>query len=225
MTAQDYCERVERHYRRHQRLLPAMPIRDDNTKLISLANSGFSLIFEPSIQPNYQYLAREVVHEKIGRLSKQLENDGMMLIIRSAWRSFEHQKLLWEERIDLLKKKYPDREVEKIEKLVSYFVAPPNRSMHSTGGAIDALLYDMEKDCVMDFGTNDGLHIRLNDKCYPYHPHITPEAKRNRKILIELFEKENFVVDLKEYWHFDYGNASWALEKKKAHAIYGIVSA
>ena len=26
--------------------------------------------------------------------------------------------------------------------------------MHSTGGAVDALIYDSENDSVMDFGTN-----------------------------------------------------------------------
>ena len=36
-------------------------------------------------------------------------------------------------------------------------------------------------------------------------------------------ENEDFVGDMKEYWHFDYGNASWALEKEKKHSIYGII--
>ncbi len=26
-----------------------------------------------------------------------------------------------------------------------------------------------------------------------------------------------------EYWHFDYGNVVWALEKGRASAIYGVV--
>ena len=77
----------------------------------------------------------------------------------------------------------------------------------------------------MRFGTNDGLEINLNDKCYPYHPHTTPEAKENRKLLIGLFEEEDFVVDLKEYWHFDYGNIAWAIEKGKKIAQYGIIKA
>ena len=38
-----------------------------------------------------------------------------------------------------------------------------------------------------------------------------------------LFEEKDFVCDLTEYWHFDYGNAVWALEKKREHAIYGAV--
>jgi len=222
MTAQEYCELVEKNYRRQQLLLPTISIKDDNTKLLSLTDSDFSLIFEPSIQDNYKYLVREAVYEKIGRISAVLDNNGMTLIIRSVWRSFEHQKVLWEERVDSLRQKYPDKEEGEIEELVSYFIAPPSKSMHATGGAVDALIYDVKSDCIMDFGTNDGYKIQLNDKCYPYHPHIKSQAKSNRKILIELFEKEDFVVDLKEYWHFDYGNVSWALEKNKS-AIYGII--
>ena len=30
---------------------------------------------------------------------------------------------------------------------------------------------------------------------------------------------------LKEYWHFDYGNASWALEKGEEQSIYDIIKA
>lgn len=75
----------------------------------------------------------------------------------------------------------------------------------------------------MDFGTNDGFKINLTKKCYPGHPQISNEAKENRALLIHLFEEEDFVVDLKEYWHFDFGNAGWALEKGKDHAFYGII--
>ena len=95
--------------------------------------------------------------------------------------------------------------------------------MHATGGAVDALIYDSENDCVMDFGTNHGFKLDLNRKCYPLHPGISSEAKKNRKILMDLFEHEDFVCDLTEYWHFDYGNVVWALEKGRASSIYGVV--
>jgi D-alanyl-D-alanine dipeptidase len=50
----------------------------------------------------------------------------------------------------------------------------------------------------------------------PIPPIYKPlKRKKNRKLLIGLFEDEDFVVDIKEYWHFDYGNASWAIEKAK----------
>lgn len=225
MNAQEYCELVEKKYRTHKQLLKTIEIRDNNSPLISLKESDFNLIFEPSIQKDYQYLVREAVYEKIGRISKILVQQDKTLIIRSAWRSFDHQRRLWEEKVDYMQKEYPKLELEEIKENVSYFIAPPTKSLHATGGAVDALIYDLKNDCVMDFGTNDGLKIDLNDKCYPYHPFISSLAKRNRELLINLFEDEDFVVDLKEYWHFDYGNAGWAIKKGKSNSIYGIIEA
>ena len=223
MNAQEYCELVEHEYRRHQQLLPKIPIKENNSPLISLKKSEFNLIFEPSIKKDYKYLVREAVFEKIGRISKILDKEDKRIIIRSAWRSFEHQKLLLEDKVASLQKEYPNKQIEEIEEFISYFIAPATKSLHSTGGAVDALIYDLKNDCVMDFGTNDGLNINLNDKCYPYHPFISHQAKKNRKLLINLFEEQDFVVDIKEYWHFDYGDASWALEKGEKNAIYDII--
>jgi D-alanyl-D-alanine dipeptidase len=223
MNAQEYCEMVEQKYRQHLQLFPTISIRENHSQLISLKESEFHLKFEPSIKKNYKYMVREAVFDKIGRISKLLDKQDKVLIIRSAWRSFEHQRLLWEDKVDSLQKEYPNKQIEEIREFVSYFIAPPRKSMHATGGAVDALIYDSKNDCVLDFGTNNGLNIELNDKCYPYHPFIPPQAKKNRKLLINLFEKEDFVVDIKEYWHFDYGNVSWAIEKGKKYSIYGII--
>lgn len=224
MNAQEYCELVEKKYRRHLQLLPSIVMKEDNTPLVSLKKSEFNLVFEPSIIKDYQYMVREAVYEKIGRISRILDQQDKKLIIRSAWRSFEHQRLLWEEKVKYMQGEFPDKGLEEIEENVSYFITPPSKSMHATGGAVDALIFDLKTDLVMNFGTNDGLKIELNDKCYPLHPHIPVEAKENRKLLIGLFEKEDFAVDLKEYWHFDYGNVSWAIEKEEESSMYDIIA-
>ena len=109
--------------------------------------------------------------------------------------------------------------------MVSQYIAPFNKSMHSTGGAVDALIYDSSKDCVMDFGTNDGMKIELSERCYPHYPDISEEAKNNRKLLISLFEEEGFVCDAQEYWHFDFGNVNWAIGKSKKCAFYSVIKA
>jgi D-alanyl-D-alanine dipeptidase len=223
MNAQEYCELVEQKARQHKKFYLTIPIEEDNSPLVSLKNYGFNLVYEPSIKKDYKYFVREVVLEKIGRISKLLDSQDKRLIIRSVWRSFDHQRMLWENKVEFLKKKYPNQHIKEIRENVSYFIAPPGSSTHATGGAVDALIYDLKIDAVMDFGTNDGLKIDLTDQCYPYHPFISPLAKRNRKLLINLFEKEDFVCDLKEYWHFDYGNVSWAIEKGKKCAFYGII--
>ncbi len=183
MTAKEYCDLVERLDRFQKQLIPTITIKDDNSPLISLKESGFNLIFEPSVFKGYKYNARESVFEKIGRISKILDKEEKRLIIRSAWRGFAHQKLLRDRRVKIIKKDYPNKSLKEINKIVSYFIAPEEESMHTTGGAVDALIYDLKKDCVMDFGNNDGLHLELNKTCYPFYPDIAPQAKKTENFL------------------------------------------
>ncbi len=224
MNVQAYCEAVETKDLQHKLLAPSIWIRENHSQLVSLMDTNFNLIFEPSIMKDYQYLVREAIIEKIGRISKVLDKQDKILIIRSAWRSFEHQQLLWETTFAYFKKNHPEKSIGDIKQIISYFIARPTKSMHVTGGAVDALIYDKIEDCVMDFGTNNGLEIDLSKKCYPYYPDISPEVKKNRALLINLFEDEDFACDLKEYWHFDYGNTIWTIEKEKEFAIYGPIT-
>lgn len=225
LNTYEYCEMIERQDLLHKQLVPSIQIIEDNSPLISLKNTDFHLMFEPSVKEDYAYLVRQAIVGKIGRISKSLHKKGKLLIIRSAWRSFEHQRLLWDNKIDFMKREHPNLSLDEIEKSVSYFIAPETQSMHTTGGAVDALIYDRKTRRVMDFGTNDGLNIDLSKKCYPYHPGITKEAQQNRELLINLFLNEGFVVDIKEYWHFDFGNVIWALSQKEKFARYGVIRA
>lgn len=224
MNAKKYCEMVERQQRLQKQRVPSMPISDDGSPLISLLESGFDLVFEPSIMKNYRYLIRTAVHEKIGRISKVLGDLNKKLVIRSAWRSFEHQQLLWDRNFQVARNQNPEKSSDEIEQITLEFTASKELSMHSTGGAVDALIYDLENDCVMDFGTNNGFKLDLNQRCYPLHPDISPAAKENRKLLMDLFKNEGFACELTEYWHFDYGNVNWAIEKGREVAIYDVVA-
>jgi len=224
MRAEEYCEMVELQHHLLMQRVPTMRIHDDGSPLISLLESGFDLVFEPSIMKDYRYLVRSAVYDKIGRVSKLLNDMNKRLIIRSAWRSFEHQQLLWVRNLEVARIQNPEKNSDEVERIALEFTAPREKSMHSTGGAVDALVYDLENNCIMDFGTNNGFKIDLNRKCYPLHPDISPEARENRKILMDLFENEDFVCDLTEYWHFDFGNVMWALGKGKDHSIYDIVT-
>jgi len=222
MTKEEYFKIVEEKDILHKKLEKTIKVSDDNSSLVSLMDCGFDLIYEPSIMKDYRFLVREALVEKIGRISKLLNQEDKTLIIRSTWRSFKHQRLLWERSVKSMVKKYPDKSLEEVHKIVSYFIAPERKSTHSTGGAVDALIFDQSTKTVLDFGTNKGMKIDLGKKCYPYHPEISEEAKRNRSLLIKCFEDEDFVCDMKEYWHFDYGNIGWAIEKAKDYAFYGI---
>jgi len=225
MNTKDYCRRVEQQERLHRQHSSTQSILEDGSPLVSLMDSGYKLMFEPSIMANYDFRVRESVHEKVGRISRLLADQGKILIIRSAWRSFEHQRRLWKKKYESIRQEYPQRPEAEIRKAVSHFIAPAEKSMHATGGAVDALIFDEDTDRVMDFGNNEGLKLELDETSYPDHPDISPEARRNRRLLIRLFEDEDFVVDILEYWHFDYGNANWATQKGREHARYGVIEA
>jgi D-alanyl-D-alanine dipeptidase len=200
-----------------------MSIHEDQSPLISLKDTEFRLMFEPSMMDGYEYRVREAVCEKIARISQKLEKQEKVLVIRSVWRSFEHQRLLWDKKVAVMRTDYPLLNEDQVRKLVSRFVAPPKESMHATGGAVDALIYDTKADRVLDFGNNEGLKLELNETCYPHHPGISAEARQNRQLLMHLFEEEEFVVDCMEYWHFDYGNVSWAADSGARFARFGVI--
>ncbi len=223
MNTKNYCRDVERKERLHKELFSTIRIQEDHSPLVSLKDLGFNLMFEPSMKKDYKYKAREEVCEKIGRISRRLTEQDKVLIIRSVWRSSAHQAQLWDAKMDVMRKKFPRKDLKDIEEMVSHFIARPKKSMHATGGAVDALIYDPQTERVVDFGNNEGLTLELNETCCPYYPDISPVAKRNRQLLIQLFEAEDFVVDLREYWHFDYGNVSWAVEKGAECARYDVI--
>lgn len=225
ISAEKYCQSVELKDKAHKVLEQHFVVTDNHQALVSLKNIGFNLIYEPSIMKDYQYLIREGLVDKIERISKTLRESDMALVIRSAWRSFQHQQLLWDLSMKSIGEKYPQKSLEQVREVVSYFIAPYNKSTHATGGAIDALIQDQKTGLILDFGTNKGLKIDLGPKCYPHHPEISDTAKKNRQLLMGLFEGEGFVCDLKEYWHFDYGNVGWAIEKGMDSAFYGIIAA
>ena len=216
---------VEQEDRVRRKRIPTVSIVDDGSPLISLKACGCDIVYEPSIVDDYGYLVREAIVPKIIRISRRLGRQDKRLIIRSVWRSFHHQRLLWDRRVDVLQRQHPEIHEHEIDEMVAYFIAPETKSMHSTGGAVDALIYDTKDARVMDFGTNDGLTITLTRRCYPEHPAISAEARANRRLLIDLFDEEGFVCDPKEFWHFDYGNAVWAVARNEPHAVYGAIAA
>jgi len=223
MNAKEYCDLIETLDIENKKLRENFTIKENGSPLVNLKKVKLDLVYEPSIYKGYRFMVREELVDKIARISLLLNHQNKSLVIRSAWRSFAHQKLLWDRNVTHMKRRHPQKNLVKIHEIVANYVSPEKQSTHSTGGAIDALIYDKRSDKILDFGTNEGYDIRLGRKCYPRHPEISNVAKENRALLIGLFESEDFVCDMKEYWHFDYGNIGWAIKKRKDHAIFGVI--
>ena len=218
-----YCERIQKENILIKKKMLDIRIEDDASSLFSLRDIGSPLIFEHSFFEGDNFMVREAVAKKILRINQALKTQRKTLVIRSAWRSFTHQKELRELRHERLAHLHPEKSAVEIASIISHFIPTEKHSMHTTGGAVDALIYDDKEKSVLDFGTNSGFKINLSDKCYPLHPSISMEAKKNRKLLMQLFEQEGFVADTKEFWHFDFGNVAWAAAKNLNKAKYGLI--
>lgn len=217
----DYCQGVKDDNVIRDKKLFKMPVYDDNSILINISEKKTALMFRASKKAEQKYYVREVIAEKLQRINQVLLSQNKSLIIISTWRSYKDQRCLLLDQIKLCIEQHPKKTHSQIDAIISHFVAPETQSMHTTGGAVDALIFDNELNQILDFGTNDKSDINFGVLCYPFHPDASIEARKNRKLLIDIFECEGFVVDPKAFWHFDYGNVAWAVEKQHDFAIFG----
>ncbi|MDB3906219.1 D-alanyl-D-alanine carboxypeptidase family protein [Crocinitomicaceae bacterium] len=216
-----YCQGVKEDSILRIKRMYSMQIEDDNSPLSEISNKPYSCQWRSSSEVEEKLYVREIIVEKLNRINKLLMRQNKTLVILSGWRSYGQQKVFRQNQNDYLQSIYPNKTKIKIDTVISHFIAPESHSMHSTGGAVDALIYDNESNLVLDFGSNNGYSIDLNVECYSVHPGISIEAQKNRKLLFELFEDEGFVVDPKAFWHFDYGNVAWAVSKNQGTAVFG----
>ena len=208
--------------------LEKIPIKDNGEEMIMLEESSW-LKFEIGTYiseegENYVRMAKKVrssVAEKLKRASLNLPR-GFMFLLRCGYRPLELQKKIYMRRFNELKKEHFDWSDEKIKEETSKFVAPVDKNNvppHSTGGTVDISIID-ESGEKLDMGTRFG---DFTDKANTYSEDISEEARRNRKMLINVLSKEGFVNYPLEWWHWSYGDRYWAAELKKEFAIYGSV--
>lgn len=104
---------------------------------------------------------------------------------------------------------------------------PSHPPPHSTGGAVDIYLVDARGRQV-DMGTMvdaDGPQIAMNHFAQATDPRGMA-VHANRMILKAVMEEAGFAHNIREWWHFDFGNQRWAYAQQQAgmtstSALYG----
>lgn len=94
-------------------------------------------------------------------------------------------------------KYYPDMDKKD---LLGGFIAA-KRSSHSRGSTFDVVIIDTRTQEELDFGPDF-----FGDYANYDYAHLTPEQKKNRKILRQLMMKHGFKPYDKEFWHFTLKN-------------------
>jgi len=134
------------------------------------------------------YLQRPAA-DALAAAGRELAEQGLGLLIFDAYRPWSVTWMFWE-ATPVAKRDY---------------VADPSRgSRHNRGCAVDLTLYDLEsgKALPMPSGYDD-----FTERAHQDFTGGTEEERRNRGILRDAMEKQDFLPYSYEWWHFDY--AEW----------------
>lgn len=130
---------------------------------------------------------------------------------------------LYKKYFEKAKKEKPELSDKEIDLWLRILLAMPDDPVppgHMTGGAVDVVLADDQKELVpMEI---DYKIIPKENQKFTFCPGLPEEIIRRRKILYDTLTKIGFHNYSREYWHYSYGEPYWAVRRKNKTAIYGI---
>jgi D-alanyl-D-alanine dipeptidase len=144
------------------------------------------------------------------------------LIIVGVFRPFETQRAMYERVMAETKEKHPHWSHDYVIQYINVFAAPPVRETpppHTTGGAVDLGIVD-EHGERLDFVSP----FEMGWESAPtFIEGLSPEARRNRDLLIDVLTAAGLTNFRGEWWHWSYGEPGWALRGGHRAALYGAV--
>ncbi len=188
------------------------------------------MYYEQQIPNSLQSIyLRQNVYEKLVEAIALLPV-SYSFILYDGYRPLQVQQYLFQLFSEEIKKSHPNFSEEQIlEETLKYVAFPSTEpfktSPHLTGGAIDLTLGDLEGR-PLDLGSAfDEISEKSATRYYENHPDENIEALQNRRLLFNCMTAVGFTNYSEEWWHYDYGNVTWARRVKAPKAKYGAVEA
>ena len=134
-------------------------------------------------------------------------------LIYDTLRPLRVQKALFDDYYAHLEKQYPNADAKQLETLTREFVALPvlnitRPSSHQTGGAVDLTL--MKNGQPVDMGTVFDEFEEIAHSDYFEREGAEESVRLNRRLLYNVMKAAGFTNYDCEWWHYDWGNRSWA---------------
>ncbi|MGI8669619.1 MAG: M15 family metallopeptidase [Aridibacter sp.] len=127
-----------------------------------------------------------VAAKSLVRVHQKLREKNLGLIIFDGYRPWSVTKLFWEVVREDQKK----------------FVADPAKgSKHNRGCAVDLSMFDLNTGNIVEMPSD---FDEFNEKASPDYIGGTDVERENRDLLRRMMELEDFIVNPKEWWHFDH---------------------
>jgi D-alanyl-D-alanine dipeptidase len=83
----------------------------------------------------------------------------------------------------------------------TYVASPYKGSRHNRGCALDMTIVDWKTKQELKMPTP---YDSFSKDAWPSTPIKDPEARKNRKLIIDVMERHGFKVNASEWWHFDF---------------------
>lgn len=211
------------------------PIVENKEPLIKIEPIENRLFIRPSYfeqhipnSLNAIYLRQQAAKQLIQALST-LPKD-YSFILYDGFRPLQVQSFLFESVQSEIQKNNPHWTTEQIRKETLKYVAFPSikkdyPAPHLTGGAIDLTLGNSFGQA-LDLGTAfDETNFKSATTYFEAHPNENREAFKNRRILFHSMTDVGFQNYEEEWWHYDFGNVTWARKAHEQQAIYGPIVA
>jgi len=128
--------------------------------------------------------ARKPVAEALKKVQANLKVQGLGIKIFDAYRPYKATVRFYE-----------------VYKDTTYVASPYRGSRHNRGCAIDMTLIVLKTGEELKMPTP---YDSFQKEAWPTTPISDPEARKNRKLIIDAMQKHGFKVNSSEWWHFDF---------------------
>ena len=219
--------------------LKLIPINECNEPLIAL--NPLSTHLGIKIEPIYflqglpgatsEFFARESLVSKL-KQARMLLPKGFSFVVWDAWRSLSTQHALFDKYKNQILSENPDIDHGELIQRTSVYVSLPSAdplrpSPHNTGGSIDLTIADHNGN-LLEMGTDFDVFTNKAQTTFFERDDVSLTEKEkiyrdNRRLLFSAMISVGFTNYPEEWWHFDYGNQSWARTSGSQSALYSAI--
>ena len=180
------------------------------------------------------FFLRAKVVELLEKAQEKLDSikNGYRLKVFDGFRPVNVQKFMIDydsnrlslEMFNLAFKELLDEQRLEVEKTISHFWSPISSELelspppHSTGGALDLSIVDGD-GVELEMGTKIDELVDASESDYYIGSQTLYQT--NRELLVEVMSFAGFTQLPTEWWHFSYGDQTWALDNN-VNAKYSI---